>query len=210
MLARSGTRGDPRIVARLILIRHGESVANAARRFTHGPEEPLSRKGREEALERARHLRDVCDPVALYASPFVRALETARLIGRVFGLEPAVVEDLREQSYGELHGQSYEAARVGFARESGPLDLWRLRPPGGESLEEVARRVGPAVEAIATRHVGEQVIVVSHGGVMASLRAYVAGAFEGFPVISGNAGGYVLERVRTVWVGPQELDDLEG
>src|SRR5690606_15087549 len=83
-------------MARLILIRHGESVANAERRFTHGPHEPLSRRGREEALARARRLQARFDPVALYASPFVRALETARLIGGVLGLEPIVVDALRE------------------------------------------------------------------------------------------------------------------
>ena len=68
-------------MARLILLRHGESVANAERRFTHGPHEPLSPRGRAEALARGRLLLERFDPVAIYSSPFVRALETARLLG---------------------------------------------------------------------------------------------------------------------------------
>src|SRR4029453_5681772 len=133
-------------MARLILVRHGESVANAERRFTHGPHEPLSRKGREEALERARQIAARFDPVALYASPFVRALETARLIGSVLGLAPVVLEALQEQDFGQLRGQGYDAVR---SDPTWHTDRWRYRPPGGETLEEVFHRVGPALDAIA-------------------------------------------------------------
>ncbi|HKE10030.1 MAG TPA: phosphoglycerate mutase family protein, partial [Myxococcota bacterium] len=68
-------------MARLILIRHGESVANAQQRFTFGPFEPLTTRGRAEALAIAALVRTHFDPVALYASPFVRALETAQQVG---------------------------------------------------------------------------------------------------------------------------------
>jgi broad specificity phosphatase PhoE len=177
-------------MARLILIRHGESLANAERRFTHGPHEPLSRRGRDEASERGRHVASRFDPVAIYASPFVRALETARLIGAVLGLEPIVVDALREQDFGELRGHPYESV----ARD--PLwhsDRWRFRPPGGETLEEVGRRAGPALDAIAARHLGSEIVVVSHGGVMASLHAWTqTQRFEGMPALSANATGWVV------------------
>jgi len=194
-------------MARLILIRHGESVANAERRFTHGPHEPLSRRGREEALARARRIQARFDPVALYASPFVRALETARLIGGVLGLDPIAVDELREQDFGSLRGQPYDALR-GERRE----DRWRFRPPGGETLEEVFARVGPALDAIAERHLGAEVLVVSHGGVMAALQGWATGAASGEPVISINCGGYLLQRRTRGYEGPFPLggDDDEG
>jgi len=191
-------------MARLILIRHGESVANSERRFTHGPHEPLSRRGREEALARARLLLERFDPVAIYSSPFVRALETAQLIGRVLGLEPVVVEALREQDFGELRGRPYadldDAARVRAGR-------WRYRPPGGETLEEVLTRAGPALDAIAARHLGAEVVVVSHGGVMAALGAWRHGGPHGEPEIHANAAGYVLWWHHAAYEGPFELDD---
>jgi broad specificity phosphatase PhoE len=56
----------------------------------------------------------------------------------------------------------------------------------------VARRAGAAIHSIARAHPGEEVIVVSHGGVMAALRGFVAGSFEEAPVATRNAGGYVL------------------
>jgi len=191
-------------MARLILIRHGESLANAERRFTHGPHEPLSRRGREEATERARSVASRFDPVAIYASPFVRALETARLIGAVLGLEPIVVDALREQDFGGLRGQPYESV----ARD--PLwhsDRWRFRPLGGETLEEVGRRAGPALDEIAARHLGSEIVVVSHGGVMASLHAWIrTRRFEGAPRLSGNAAGYVVTWRSAGYEGPFELE----
>jgi broad specificity phosphatase PhoE len=191
-------------VARIILIRHGESVANAERRFTHGPHEPLSARGREEVLARARRLQKRFDPVALYASPFVRALETARLIGRVLGLEPEVVEALREQDFGGLRGHPYDALDREQMRRAG---RWSFRPPGGESLEEVFLRAGPALDRIAERHLGAEVVVVSHGGVMAALQAWGAGGLSGEPVIHANAAGFVLLRRLRRYEGPFPLGD---
>jgi broad specificity phosphatase PhoE len=189
-------------MARLILIRHGESVANAEQRFTHGPHEPLSRRGREEALARARRIQARFDPVALYASPFVRALETARLIGGVLGLEPIAVEALREQDFGALRGQPY-----GALQRERRADRWSFRPPGGESLAEVFARVGPALDEIAERHLGAEVLVVSHGGVMAALQGWVAGAATGEPVIAVNCGGFLVQRRARGYEGPFPLGD---
>jgi probable phosphoglycerate mutase len=191
-------------VARLILIRHGESLANAERRFTHGPHEPLSRQGREEAIARGRSVAERFDPVALYASPFVRALETARLIGASLGLDPIVVDALREQDFGRLRGQGYESAREDPVWHT---DRWRFRPPEGETLEEVFHRVGPALDEIAAKHLGEQVVVVSHGGVMAALHAWTTvRRVEGMPPISANASGFVVEWKRVRYDGPFPLD----
>ena len=190
-------------MARLILIRHGESVANAERRFTRGPHEPLSARGREEALARARQLQRKADPVALYTSPFVRALETARLIGDVLGLEPIAVPALAEQDFGALRGQPYEAVGSDIQVQG----RWRYCPPGGESLEDVFRRAGPALDEIAERHLGGEVVVVSHGGVMAALEAWSRGGVSDEPVIRANAAGYVLLRQRMRYEGPFSIEE---
>lgn len=192
-------------MARIILIRHGESLANAEQRFTHGPHEPLSRRGRDDAIARGRQVQARFDPVAIYASPFVRALETARLIGSVLGLEPAVVEALREQDFGTLRGQPYAAVRDDPTWHT---DRWRYRPPGGETLEEVFHRAGPALDEIAERHLGAEVIVVSHGGTMAALHAWISTrSCGGDPLLSANAAGWVCHRRTTVYEGPFPLEE---
>ncbi len=177
--------------ATLLLVRHGQSRANAEQRFTLRDDEPLTEVGVDQARATGRLLAASYLPRVLYASPYARALATAREIGAFFGLEPQVVPELHEQSFGELRGRPY-SEYYPVARALSGADLWRHRPPGGESLGEVAARTGPAIDRIAESHPGEQVLVVSHGGVMAALRAHVAGGFLQPPQPTPNAGGYRL------------------
>ncbi|HVS66272.1 MAG TPA: histidine phosphatase family protein [Thermoanaerobaculia bacterium] len=188
----------------LILVRHGESQANLEGRFTRHDDEPLTPLGLEQARAIGRRLRELYQPVALYASPFARARDTAREIGAFFELEPEVVRELHEQSFGALRGRGY-AEYYPLIAAVAALDRWHHRAPGGESLAEVGARVGPALDLIADRHPGEEVIVVSHGGVMAALRSWVAGNFDQPPESTENAGGYRLLRSMKGYRGPIPL-----
>jgi probable phosphoglycerate mutase len=188
----------------LLLVRHGESLANLERRFTRSDDEPLTETGLAQARETARRLVGHYAPRALYASPFLRAIQTAREIGAPFGLQPTVVDELHEQGFGSLRGRPYEDYYPVIATVS-PLDRWRHCAPGGESLVEVAERVGPAIERIAAAHPGEQVLVVSHGGVMAALRAWACGNFDLPPESTVNAGGYRLVGSCRPYHGPLPL-----
>lgn len=192
------------IHATLILIRHGESLANLERRFTRSDDEPLTATGVEQARSTAQRLVAAYAPRALYASPFLRALHTAREIGAPFGLEPTVVHELHEQSFGALRGRPYEDYYPVISTVA-PLDRWGHRAPDGESLLEVAERVGPALERIAAAHRGEQVLVVSHGGVMAALRAWACGNWDRPPESTINAGGYRLVGSTRPYHGPLPL-----
>jgi probable phosphoglycerate mutase len=179
------------VEATLLLVRHGQSVANAEQRFTHSDDEPLTELGVEQARATARQLAALYQPVALYCSPIARARATAAEIGDVLDLEPIMVEALREQSFGDLRGRPY-ADYYPLALSLPGLSRWSHRVPGGESLEEVAGRVGPALDEIACRHPARQVVVVSHGGVMAALRAHACGGYHVPPAYTPNAGGYRL------------------
>lgn len=74
---------------RLILIRHGQSVWNEARRWQGHSDAPLSALGREQAREAARSLAGERF-AGLYASDLQRALETARIIGEPHALLPRI------------------------------------------------------------------------------------------------------------------------
>lgn len=178
-------------VCTLILVRHGESEANLEGRFTRHDDEPLTARGVDQARTTGRTLAALYRPAALYCSPFLRARETARLIGEALGLAPSVVRELYEQSFGELRGRPYADYFTTIEDVEG-ADRWSTAAPGGESLRQVAARVGPAVDRLAVRHRGEEVVVVSHGGVMAALRAHAVGHFRELPQSTHNAGGYVL------------------
>src|SRR5262245_23988731 len=93
----------------LYLVRHGETATNRARLIQGWNNEPLNTRGRWQAERAAARLAHV-GLRALYASPLDRARETAAIIGRAVGLEPTLVEGLREMDTGlvsGLHGAQF-------------------------------------------------------------------------------------------------------
>lgn len=161
---------------RLILIRHGESEANASRTFTTSPEVPLTDLGRTQARQSGEVLRRTFTPVRLLSSPYRRAVQTAELIAEILSLSVEIEPAMREQHLGELHGQPYDAAlrSLGFEDQT----RWAWRPPGGETLEEVRDRAAPALERIARAHAAADVVVVTHGGTLFALWSHLSGSWE--------------------------------
>ncbi|PZQ91629.1 MAG: histidine phosphatase family protein [Leifsonia xyli] len=140
----------------LYLVRHGETDWNAARRIQGRTDIPLNEAGRAQAREAAELLaRQRWD--AVYASPLARAHETASIIAQRLGLhEVTDLDALVERDYGDAEGMSFDEVEA--------LHLAGVRAPGQETREEVAARMVPALLALAERHPGERLVVVSHGG----------------------------------------------
>jgi broad specificity phosphatase PhoE len=189
-------------MARLILIRHGESLRTQSAFTTDHDRSPP----RPRERERGRNVA-AAGPVSIYTSPSCgRSKRRARR--SVLGSRRR--RGLREQDFGALRGQPYESVGRDPLWHS---DRWRFRPPGGETLEEVGQRAGPALDEIAARHLGSEVIVVSHGGVMAALHAWTRSQrFEGSPQLSANAAGYVVtfRSARYEEPFPGETDEDDG
>ncbi|MFQ5515681.1 MAG: histidine phosphatase family protein [Myxococcota bacterium] len=162
----------------LILLRHGESLGNATRRFTRTHHAPLTPKGEAQARAAGERIRSGFRPVSVISSPYRRARQTAAIVAEMLGLGAAleIETELREQSMGDLHGQPYEAAlsSPGFDR----LPRWEWRPPGGETLIDVQARAVPAILGIAARHPASPVVIVSHAGTIQSVWAHSAGSWK--------------------------------
>src|SRR5262245_22192872 len=150
----------------LLLARHGQSVANAVRRFQGHQDVPLSDLGRSQAAALGKALRSG-RLAHVYASPLERARLTAEAVVAELGVPPlTLVDDLRELSLGEWEGCTVDEIR---AQPGDPYARWvrdpvRHLPPGGEPLTAVQQRALRAVDAIAASHPdGQRVLVVSHG-----------------------------------------------
>lgn len=190
-------------VGRVILVRHGESEGNRDRVFTTTAAVPLTDRGRAQARAAAAAIRAVFRPERLVASPYARARETGEIIAAELGLVAELDDRFHEQCLGELAGRSYDV--VAQDPSFDPARRWEWRPPGGESLEEVRRRVGPALAQLAAGHPEGDLVLVSHGGVMLALWAHVIGGWETARP-SGNGGIVVVEHVRGRFRPPQYLD----
>lgn len=136
---------------RILLIRHGETDWNRAKRFQGRSDQPLNQEGREQAQALALALKDE-SITAIYSSPLARALQTARLIKVFHPATPLFTEEgLVEMDLGEFEGM--EGHR--WAEQHADFrQAWREKPaslamPGGESLQEVQARAIGTLERIA-------------------------------------------------------------
>lgn len=189
--------------ARLILVRHGETTFNLEGRWQgSGSDPPLNDRGRRQAEELARQLagRRVA---ALYTSPQQRALETALILGRRLSLEPQVVAALHELAHGEWEGKTQAEVVARWpdayrAYESAPLETPR---PGGESYADLAERLWPALEELAARHRGHEIVAVTHGGPIRLVLSRVLGRPLTERHLFGvdNASAFAIEEADGRW-----------
>ena len=142
-----------------MLVRHGETEWNRIGRVQGLSDIPLNDTGRAQARHAGKRLAgERWDAVA--TSPLARAADTARILAAELGLpEPEVVDALVERNYGDAEGLT--GAEID-ARYGGTVQA-------RESRDQVVERVRPALLALAERHPGGRVLVVSHGGVIGSL-----------------------------------------
>jgi 2,3-bisphosphoglycerate-dependent phosphoglycerate mutase len=163
-------------MARLILLRHGESQWNLENRFTGWIDVPLSPRGIQEATHAGEKLRDFKFDRA-FTSVLARANETLRLVLETISQTDIPIEKdkaLNERMYGELQGLNKDetAKKYGEAQ----VKIWRrsydVRPPGGESLKDTAERVLPYYERTIKPYLqkGDTILVAAHGN---SLRALI-------------------------------------
>jgi broad specificity phosphatase PhoE len=166
---------------RFIMVRHGESEGNRDRRFTLTSDTPLTERGQQQARHAARRIARLFQPEIVISSPFVRARRTSEIISEELGLPIEIVHDLHERDLGCLKGQSYEALRelVRTDPDYDPKNGWAWKPAGGESYEDVRVRVMRAIEELRDRYAKREIVIVSHGGVMLSVWAHIAGAWHG-------------------------------
>ncbi|RBY74540.1 histidine phosphatase family protein [Geodermatophilus sp. TF02-6] len=155
----------------LHLIRHGESVPNVepvigGMRGDAG----LTDRGREQARLLEQRLRAEGWQVdQLYSSTLPRARETAQYVSRALELPVQFEDDLQELRPGAADGLTVAEWRTRYGGFDGPMaddDPFRAFSPGGESWAGFLVRAGGALARIATRHAGETVVAVCHGGVI--------------------------------------------
>ena len=168
-------------MAKLVLIRHGQSQWNLENRFTGWVDVPLTETGRAEARRAGKGLRflglrfDVA-----FTSVLSRAIETLSIVRSELGQENLpVVKDqaLNERHYGDLQGLNKDETRKKFGEAQ--VKLWRrsydVAPPNGESLKDTAARTLPDFESLILPRVkaGKNVLVAAHGNSLRSIAMFL-------------------------------------
>jgi broad specificity phosphatase PhoE len=194
----------------LLLVRHGQSTANARGIWQGQMEFPLSEEGRVQAGLAGRGLSG--EPFeGLYSSPLSRAFETAQIIRDRAGFagEVVPVDGLSERRGGILEGHTWaeqEQRNPELAKKFLAIpeeERWAL--VGAETDDEVIARFEEALSSIRALHPGgSRIVVVSHGGVM---RAFLRELF-GPGVLPGaqRAANASITRMQWDELGPRLLE----
>lgn len=164
-------RTDGKLHTDLYLIRHGETDSNV-NGLLHGfTDVPLNATGRRQAELIAQRVSEMPHLDRIIASPLQRALHTAEAIVRVTGLPLEIHEGLREMNFGDAEGEPFERVGERYPEISyrflDPSDL-DVRYPNGESRREFFARIESTIDEIATRYLGEDLVLVSHGGLISA------------------------------------------
>lgn len=163
-------------MAKLFLVRHGQSQWNLENRFTGWQDVDITELGQQEARQAGLALAN--EPIDIaYTSTLIRAQHTLKIILHEMGDPhiPIVIDAaLNERGYGKLEGLNKAETAQKYGAEQ--VHIWRrsfdVPPPGGESLKDTYERVIPYYQRFIEPKLkeGKNVLVVAHGN---SLRALI-------------------------------------
>lgn len=161
---------------KLYIIRHGQTNWNIAKKIQGRQDIPLNERGRYQAgcLKKAMENRPV---TAVFSSPQIRAMETAKAVALSSGSAVIPVKDLMEINYGSWEGKTEEEL---LQEDRALYEAWwshpaETAPPGGESISQVNERCQKAWKEIKPQLTGDAAIV-AHGGLLAHFMEQLLGS----------------------------------
>jgi len=151
-------------MTRIILVRHGQTEWNRVERFRGRADVPLNETGLAQAEVTGRRVASEWQPVAIYASPLSRAVETAKAIAKHFSLPVQVHPGIADIDFGQWQGLTPDEVK---ARWPEVHHAWYYAPhtariPGGETLDDLRMRGMTAANELAARHAGQTLVLVGH------------------------------------------------
>lgn len=150
---------------KIYLIRHGLTHLNKAKKVNGEVDEPLASEG----IEQAQAIVELIPKsvTQIYSSPLLRARQTAEIISSATNLPITVANELTEIRMGSLAGKSWEEINDGLELKKKHRTVqFDYRPYGGESLEDVTKRLTAFFNKINDKHADHEALIVTHGGMI--------------------------------------------
>lgn len=166
----------------LFLVRHGQTEGNVLGRLVGWQDIDLTDVGKQQAELTAEALYNYATAEGLtihtiYSSPLRRALLTAMATSKRFGLDPILDSDLREIHFGDIEGLTADEWHERYpelAAAAVDADNRDFTWPNGEVRGDFYNRVVTVIDRLIAAHAeDENIIIVSHGGVISSFIAHV-------------------------------------
>ena len=164
-------------VTTVILVRHGETDYNKAKRYQGYLDIPLNANGLKQAELLAKGLKNY--PIDVFiASPLSRAYVTTEKIAKSHGMTIAYTDErFREIDFGDWSGQYVADLKEKYPEE---FKLWQERPwlftfPNGENLRDMQYRGRSALEDAVAKYPGKTILIGAHGFINAAILCSVLG-----------------------------------
>lgn len=161
----------------VIMIRHGQSVANEQNRFAGHSDYDLTDLGRTQAELAGEYIHRHYKVDAVYASDLKRAFDTAVPTARLFGLKVTPDKGLRELFVGDWETLHYTDVQKNFPKD---YDDWInnysfARCTNGESIRELYDRITPKVLELAKKNQGKTILIATHATPVRAFECYAMG-----------------------------------
>ncbi len=153
-------------LSRLYLVRHGQVQGYEKFPVYGHTDVDLTEVGLGQTEHLAERLR-LTGIRAIYSSDLKRSVAGARIIARHHDVPLHVMPEFRELYFGGWEGLSLSDIRQLFPEELGKrqADLLDYRPPGGESIAELSKRITGSFSRIIEQQQGNDFVLVGHGAV---------------------------------------------
>ena len=151
---------------RIHLIRHGEVEGHEEKRYNGQADVAVTPKGNAQ-LGMLQLRMQKLPIVAVYSSDLARCIDGARMLAVGYGQKPILEKKLRELDAGKWERLSWTEIEKQYPKEwkARLKDIVNVPMPEGENLLDLAKRVRPVIKRIVKEHMGEEIVVVAHGGV---------------------------------------------
>ena len=158
----------------MLLLRHGQTTWNAERRWQGWADAPLSELGERQAVDAAAHLADA-GFTRVCSSDLSRARRTAELIAGALGVDGHVFVDagIRERDVGAYSGRTNDELKLEYPDRFDPETGRALSIVGGEEDGVLVERVVRALLGLVERFPTDELLVISHGGVIGTLERHL-------------------------------------
>jgi len=151
-------------MTKLLLIRHGQSIANFELAFVGHIDADLTETGLKQAQKTAEFVKANYNVDRVYASDLKRAFKTGKAASDIFDVEIIPNKNLREIYAGEWEGNKFNHLAKMFETEYNVwlTDIGNAHPNGGESVKELGKRIMAELETIAIENDGKTIVVATH------------------------------------------------
>lgn len=150
---------------KIYVIRHGTTELNKQKKVNGEIDESLASEGIEQAKTIIPSIPKIVNHI--YSSSLLRARQTAEMINSELRLPLSLQSELSEIRMGSLAGKSWEEMEGGLELKKKHRSVqFDYRPYGGESVEDVKKRLLPFLVNLKRNHGDHQTLLITHGGII--------------------------------------------